>query len=79
MTDKDLYSLARLDGFELWPTGVDKGVMVVCKRHENEVSAMIVNSVGGAPSLASLAFMAGEHEAEHHGGPPMPEPDGTDG
>lgn len=71
----DSYPLALLTGYELMPTGVGNGVMAVCKRHDNEVSALIVNSVSASPLLASLAYMAAEHEAERHGGPAMPEAD----
>lgn len=72
---EDMYSLKLLDGFELWPTSVDKGVMAICHRHPGEVKALIVNSVSASPSLGSLAFMAAEHEAEFHGGPAMPDED----
>jgi hypothetical protein len=68
---EDLYPLDLLANFSLMPTGVDSGVMAICKRHDNEISALVVNSVSAAPLLADLAYMAAEHEAEHHGGPTM--------
>ncbi len=69
---EDHYPLSLLAGFELMPTGSGDGVMALCRRHEGEVSALIVDSLTKGPNLGSLAFMAGEHEAEHHGGPAMP-------
>lgn len=65
----DLYPIALLIGYTLMPTGADRGVMAVCRRHEGEVSVLVVNSVSEPPGLADLALMAAEHEAEHHGGP----------
>lgn len=77
--DVDLtYSLALLADFELRPTGVDKGVMAVCRRHNDEINALIVDNASDPPSLADLAIMAAEHEAEHHGGPAMPDRYATD-
>ena len=75
---QDHYPLALLAGFELIPTGSGDGVMAVCRRHKGQVSALVVNSISEAPLLGSLAFMAGEHEAEHHGGPAMPDEDDMD-
>lgn len=72
-TNEDHYPLALPSGFELMPTGSENGVLALCRRHEGEVSALVVNSLTEAPDLGSLAFMAGEHEAEHHGGPAMPD------
>lgn len=78
MRNDDPYPLALLTGYTLMPTNSGAGVMAVCARHDGEVAALIVNSVSGAPLLSDLAFMAGEHEAEHHGGPAMPDPDDLD-
>lgn len=73
MRTPDLYPLSLLTGYKLMPTGSGKGVMAMCVRHDGEVSALVVNSLTDSPSLADLAFMAGEHEAEHHNGPAMPD------
>lgn len=73
----DMYPLELLANYTLMPTGVDNGVLAVCKRHDNEVKAMVVNSVGEAPPLGDLAFMAAEHETEEHGGPALPDSDET--
>jgi hypothetical protein len=73
----DLYPLILLTGYKLMSTGSGEGVMAICDRHDGEVSALVVNSLTEPPMLADLAFMAGEHEAEHHGGPAMSDPDGA--
>ncbi len=73
----DRYPLAALIGYVLMPTGAGNGVMAVCERHEGAVSALAVNSLSEAPTLANLAYMAAEHEAEHHDGPALPGPDHT--
>jgi hypothetical protein len=73
VAELDLYPLTLLTNYKLMPTGSGKGVMAMCDRHDGDVTALVVNSLTEAPALASLAFMAGEHEAEHHGGPAMPE------
>jgi hypothetical protein len=75
MLATDPYPLSLLTGYKLMPTGSGDGVMAVCQRHDNEVSALVVNSVSASPMLADLAYMAAEHEAECHGGPAMPESD----
>lgn len=72
---EDHYPLTLLAGFELMPTGAGTGVMAVCRRHNGEVSALVVNSMSEAPPLGDLACMAAEHEAEHHGGPAIPNED----
>ncbi|MET0423621.1 MAG: hypothetical protein ABW046_07095 [Actinoplanes sp.] len=76
--NSDLYPLTLLTGYKLIPTGSGKGVMAVCDRHDGEVSALVVNSLSESPLLADLAYMAGEHEAEHHDGPSMPDLSETD-
>lgn len=72
------YPLALLSGYSLMPTGSGTGVMAVCRRHDSAASALVVNSLTEGPNFGSLAFMAGEHEAEHHGGPAMPDEGGAD-
>lgn len=73
MAELDLYPLMLLAGYKLMPTGTGDGVMAVCDRHDGQVVALVVNSVTDSPMLADLAFMAGEHEAERHDGPAMPD------
>jgi len=79
VADADLYPLALLTGYTLMPTNSGKGVMAVCQRHDGAVSALVVNDLSEPPSLGDLAFMAGEHEAEHQGGPAMPDTDADEG
>lgn len=60
------------------PVTVQPGAPGTCRRHDGEVSALIVNSVSEPPLLGDLAYMAAEHEAEHHGGPAMPDEEASD-
>ena len=55
-----------LQGFTLMPTGTGNGVMAVCRRHEDQVSALVLNSISEPPSLRGLALMPAEHEDEEH-------------
>lgn len=75
MPDPDLYPLRLLAGYTLMPTGVASGVMAVCNRHGDEVPALVVGDCSASPALSDLAFLVGEHEAVHHDGPAMPDPD----
>lgn len=71
----DSSEFSMLAYYVLMPTGVEKGVMAVCMRHDSEVSVLVVNSLDEAPLLANLAIMAAEHEAEYHGGPSITDPE----
>lgn len=62
---------AALEAVELRPLPAG-GVMAVCLRHgPDHVHAMLINSAEAPPTLGGLAYMAGEHLAEEHAGPPL--------
>jgi hypothetical protein len=67
------YPLGLLAGYQLVPTGSDRGVMAFCQRHREgrRVHVLAVDSLYVSPHLDDLAYMCAEHEAEHHGGPPV--------